>query len=240
MKSIRTILRSIIPTPVLRVLRRIKDEVFNGYARISYSQEGEDLILWRLIDGRATGTYVDVGACHPSRFSNTRLLYEAGWRGVNIDANPDFKELFNRARPGDKNIVCGVGETEEILPFFQFDDPAVNTFDAELARFRWESQGFRQTNIVQMPIRRLSAILNEVVPMQRGIDVLTIDVEGRDMEVLRSNDWNNFRPQIVLVEDLAIALDKVQESEVVIYMSQLNFLLVAKTRNTLIFESRKK
>ena len=54
--------------------------------RYSFSQEGEDLLIDRMFDGQSVGFYVDVGAHHPTRFSNTYLLYLRGWRGINIDA----------------------------------------------------------------------------------------------------------------------------------------------------------
>jgi hypothetical protein len=61
-----------------------------------YSQEGEDLIASRLFPNQSTGFYVDIGAHHPTRFSNTYLLYTKGWRGINIDPLPGSKELFDK------------------------------------------------------------------------------------------------------------------------------------------------
>ena len=67
---------------------------------VSYSQFGEDLALINLIGDR-TGRYLDIGAHHPSRFSNTRLLYERGWSGVNVEANPELISAFEKARARD-------------------------------------------------------------------------------------------------------------------------------------------
>ena len=99
----------------------------------SYSQEGEDRILARLFESSGQGFYVDVGAHHPMRFSNTFLFYRRGWRGVNIDATPGSMRLFDRYRSRDTNIESGVGLTTGVVPFYVFNEPALNTFDRELS-----------------------------------------------------------------------------------------------------------
>jgi hypothetical protein len=55
------------------------------------------------------GFYIDVGAHHPFRYSNTHMLYRRGWRGINIDPIPGAKIAFDRFRPGDINLEMGVG-----------------------------------------------------------------------------------------------------------------------------------
>ena len=52
---------------------------------LSFSQEGEDLILNRFLGKKEKGFYVDIGAHDPKRFSNTNIFYERGWTGINID-----------------------------------------------------------------------------------------------------------------------------------------------------------
>src|SRR5215510_10661697 len=81
-------------TALIDRLRRVRRALPVGYRRTSFSQQGEDLILARLFEGQRRGFYVDVGAHHPRRFSNTFLLYRRGWRGLNIDAAPGSMRLF--------------------------------------------------------------------------------------------------------------------------------------------------
>src|SRR5581483_8094739 len=88
--------------------------------QLVYSQEGEDLLLARLFDGQKKGFYVDVGAHHPFRFSNTYLLYLNGWRGINIDAMPGSMAAFRKLRPRDINIECMVSQDPRPLRFFQY------------------------------------------------------------------------------------------------------------------------
>jgi hypothetical protein len=104
------------------------------YSKPSFSQEGEDRLLDRYFGNRPTGFYIDVGAHHPHRFSNTYLFYMRGWRGINIDAMPDSMKPFRSMRPRDINLEIGVGRTDSVAKFHIFSEPAFNTFDGDLAR----------------------------------------------------------------------------------------------------------
>lgn len=74
-----------------------------------YSQEGEERILERLFKGKTNGFYVDCGANHPIRYSNTYRLYRKGWRGIVIDALPGTEKIYSRIRPRDIVVESGVG-----------------------------------------------------------------------------------------------------------------------------------
>jgi len=93
---LKRIVKAILPKYLIEKLIIIKNNYFDGYALKSYSQEGEDMILRRLFEKQNTGFYVDVGAHHPKRFSNTFFFYKKGWRGINIDAMPNSMSLFNK------------------------------------------------------------------------------------------------------------------------------------------------
>ena len=61
----------------------------------SYSQCGEDLFIEDFFKHKNDGTYLDIGAFNPVKYSNTLLLYQKGWRGTNIDLNQTSIDLFN-------------------------------------------------------------------------------------------------------------------------------------------------
>jgi hypothetical protein len=84
----------------------LRERVAPPFAIRSYSQEGEDRVLAHVLDigRRDPGFYVDVGAHHPQRFSNTYAFYLAGWRGLNIEPRPGSLSLFQRLRPRDINL----------------------------------------------------------------------------------------------------------------------------------------
>ena len=104
----------LVPAPVWRGARRwaarLIDDLLDPYRRTSYSQEGEDLILDRLLRRKPRGYYVDVGAFHPKKFSNTHLFYRRGWSGINIDATPGSMDEFRRVRPRDTNLEIAISD----------------------------------------------------------------------------------------------------------------------------------
>ena len=133
---LKKLLKSILPKSAIEKLIYFKNNNLDGYALKSYSQEGEDMILRRLFEKQQTGFYVDVGAHHPKRFSNTYFFYKKGWRGINIDAMPDSMIPFNKIRPRDINIEKPVSDKKQVLTYYAFNEPALNGFSKELSDTR--------------------------------------------------------------------------------------------------------
>jgi FkbM family methyltransferase len=206
----------------------------------SYSQEGEDRVLAALLLKIRGGTdisdgfYVDVGAHHPFRYSNTCFFYKRGWRGINIDAMPGSMAEFRKQRPRDINVESGIGKQVGTSKFYVFNVPALNTFDEALARARCNDV-WRVTQTLDVPIAPLSEILKQHLPKERTIDFLTVDVEGFDLNVLQSNDWKHYRPSVVLVETLGRSLDDLALDPVAGYMRSLGYVAYSKTVNTTFF-----
>jgi FkbM family methyltransferase len=205
--------------------------------RHSYAQEGEDLILAELFPGKRGGFFVDVGAHHPRRFSNTYHFYRfRGWRGINIDAMPGSMKAFDRRRPDDINLEAAVSDTPATLPFFVFNERALNTFDPELAAERDGFGGYRIVRQIPLQTVTLRSLLEQHLPPGRRIDLLSIDVEGLDGPVLRSNDWDRNRPDVVLVEDNAAkSLLDLAGSETTTYLRDRGYEPVAKTLRTVFY-----
>jgi FkbM family methyltransferase len=215
--------------------RRLAGLVRDPYAVPSYAQEGEDLVLRRLFEDRHTGFFVDVGAHHPRRFSNTYLFYRAGWRGINVEPNPDLTPLFGRERSRDITLELGVSDVPGVLTYYRFNDAALNTFDATLARERDGLRGYRIVGTAEVRVGRLDDILAEHLPAGTSIDFLTVDAEGHDVRVLRSNDWDRFRPEVVLAESLGSSLGDATASPVYTLMERHGYQLFGKTVHTLFF-----
>lgn len=212
----------------------LKNRFFPDYGQTSYSQEGEDILLHRFLTSVETGFYVDVGAHHPKRFSNTYFFYRRGWRGINVDATPGSMGAFKRVRKRDCNIESAVSREEKETPFFMLNDPALNTFDESLIPSRL-SAGYKIVDRKAVRSRRLDNLLDENLPKGQKIHFLTVDVEGYDFEVLQSNDWRRFRPQFVLVECIASNLDEVEKNPLYLFLKGIGYTFCAKTVNTLFF-----
>ena len=219
----------------LIIAKEKKASLSNTYRRLSYSQEGEDLILTRLFGKKNNGFYIDVGAHHPLRFSNTYIFYKRGWSGINIEPNPDALALFNRYRKRDINLSLGANKSDGVLYYFMFNEPALNSFNEALSKERDGMAHYRIVNKKTIKVQRLSKILEENLPDGIKIDFLSIDVEGFDLNVLESNDWVRFRPNCVLVEDKDFNLALANSNPINRFMNKNNYDLFAKTYNTLIY-----
>lgn len=203
-----------------------------------FGQDGEDIILSTLFAGQKTGTYVDVGAHHPYRFSNTYYFYRRGWRGVNIDPDPEFKSLFDKSRPEDVNLQLGISSHAGELDLYIFEDSALNTFSKERADQIVARGKYELTEQAKVKIDTLANVLGKHLP-QTPIDFMSIDVEKQELDVLKSNDWTRFSPRYLLVEILGIDLEDIEQSEVHRFVSAKGYKLIAKTLRTSFYKLQK-
>lgn len=206
----------------------------NMQPSLCYGQDGEDLILDRLLEHQTQGFYVDVGAHHPVRFSNTYLFYRRGWRGINIDAMPGSMKKFERARSRDINIECGVASNAGKLAYYRFNEPALNTFDVIEAQYK-NKPPYKLLDTVEVRVERLDTLLNRHLPTGQQIDFLSVDVEGKDEEVLRSNDWTRYRPRFILAETLRTDILGMTDCPVVQFLLSVGYKPIGKAYNTSFF-----
>jgi FkbM family methyltransferase len=224
---------NVLPRLIDSALRRVRRQ--HPHSSASYAQEGEDLVLARLLEAGKQGFYVDVGAHHPTRFSNTCFFYELGWRGINIEPAPDAVVQFDKLRPRDINLGLGVAEAAGELTYYVFDEAALNTFDQRLKHERETRTPYRVVGTTKIRVDRLDRILQQYLPAGQTIDFMSIDVEGLDLQVLRSNDWSAYRPGFLLVEALEFKLEQAAGHPLHMYMGSVGYELVAKTLNTLFY-----
>lgn len=163
----------------------------------SFSQKGEDLLIERFLEGYK-GMYVDIGANDPHRFSNTKRFYLRGWRGINIEPNPINYKKFQRDRPGDININCGIGTSNRTMTFYVMFPDTLSTFSDHI-RDELVSQGYVNERKLRIPIKPLADVL-DTYSRGKKIDFFSIDTEGYDFNVLQSNDWEKFRPKVICLE----------------------------------------
>ena len=89
--------------------------------------------------------------------------------------------------------------------------------------------------IVNVEVDTLASVLSKHLKSGQKIDFMSIDVEGLDIEVLKSNDWTKFRPSYLLIEDLDFTMLNIHKSELVKYLATLGYEPKAFLRRTLIF-----
>lgn len=216
----------------------------DDYYRVSFSQEGEDLLLLSFFEWKASGFYVDVGAHHPRKYSNTLAFYSRGWSGINIDAMPGSMKPFQATRPRDINLELAISDARRVLTFYEFNEPALNGFDPDTARSRngfvaagrSSDTAFRVVSERQIETVTLADVLDAHLPVGREIDFMNVDVEGLDYAVLASNNWDKYRPTIVLAEDPGVvSLDDLGSSRIVRFLRERGYVPLCKTRLTLFF-----
>jgi FkbM family methyltransferase len=218
------------------LLKYLPVNYFQSY--VSYSQEGEDMVLRSFYEGQKKykGFFVDVGAHHPYRFSNTLYFYKKGWRGINIEPTPGAIKAFKIFRKRDINLNIGISPVKDILTFYCFNEPALNGFSKEISEERNNAAtNYKIIKEVAIQTLPLSEVFDNCLPQGQKIDFLTIDVEGLDLAVLQSNNWQKYKPAYIAVED-RIDFENLSKSEVYSYLKKQGYHLVAKTLRTLFFK----
>jgi FkbM family methyltransferase len=212
-----------------------------AHPRKSYAGFGEDIVLMRLLldmIGKRTGIYVDVGAFHPMYSSNTKLLYDAGWRGVNIEADPHKLAPFNLFRPRDVNI-CAVVDAEEREAEFYFHAGAkygsMAGLDRDNISHTADALG-RSVVSRKVRTRTLASILEEAGVT--GVDFLNIDVEGSEVRVLMSVDLERHRVGLVACEVHGSNIRSILEAPAVRFLESRGYALSAWAPPTVFMQRR--
>lgn len=234
MFAARETLKRIVPRPVVASMHYMRRNWIMRYGTRSYSQEGEDILLNKIFLNRRFGFYVDIGAHHPVQFSNTYLFYARGWHGINIDPLPGTKRLFDRRRPRDITIEIGISSVPGTLPFYEFDNAVLSTFDTA-ERDVSLGRGYHLVRALQIAVDRLDSVLDRHLEGDREIDFMSIDVEGHERDVVASNDWKRFRPKILCLEILHVSIGAVERQELTTYLKTKGYVFFAKIDNTCFF-----
>ena len=135
----RSMVKGLIANLILKFSPKKLKQIFNyeveyrieeklKFSQLSFAQESEDLVLNKIFGNQSNGFFIDIGANHPIRFSNTWFFYKKGWRGINIEPNPDMFKLLEEYRPHDLNLNIGISDVNDTLDYYMFNEPALNTF----------------------------------------------------------------------------------------------------------------
>ena len=188
------------------------------------------MILRRYFGRRKHGFYVDIGAHHPKRFSNTFHFYKRGWNGINIDADMKF---FKHRRLRDINVeaVITPNKVEGMIAVYKYQEPALNTTNYIRVK-ELENEGIKPIKEQFVSASNIEPILKKYSAPQH-IDFLNIDVEGNDYGILTSFPFNKYRPEIILIESWD-GNKKIEK-----FMTENWYKLLAKTLNTEIYVSIK-
>ena len=221
-------------------------KIFLPKIRNSYAQFGEDLILSQYFfqSGIKKPTYLDIGANEPEYISNTYLFYEQGSRGVLIEPNPFLYRKLKKVRPKDicLNVGIGLNEVKE-APFYVFPNHAngLSTFSEADAR-HWETIGMKGVGkisvekLLQMPLVKINTIL-ETYFKDAAPNFISIDVEGLDLQILQSMDFEKYRPEFFCIETLLYDENQngFKNQAIIKFLLEKDYVIYADTRVNTIF-----
>ena len=213
----------------MNLKQKLKEIIYKRY-NISFAKSGEDIQLRKLINNNKPGVYFDIGCWDPIKASNTYYFSLRKWKGICVDPNPELKELYKAIRPNDIFINKGISsQTGEIIEYYMLGEDCKssrNTLDkAFLAKNNLLDKITKTTSIQTI---RLDALISENYSPNERLDFFDIDVEGLDLDVLKTNDWTKYRPKIVLIEsDLSLKNDMI--SEITQYLESVDYSLIGKS-----------
>lgn len=178
---------------------------YNEWFNIYYSQNGEDLVLRSFFPHLDNGFYIDVGAQDPDKFSVTKMFYELGWNGVNIEPQDSYFKLLEKKRPRDINLRVVLASQKGSLTFREYPEATGLSTVSESMMSDYENDHSRLASVTkkyrEYPVEAIT--LKDIFikyASDKTVNFLKIDVEGFEAEVLKGNDWKKFRPQVLCIE----------------------------------------
>ena len=167
------------------------------FPKKTYSMYGEDLIVKKFFKDKQKGYYVDIGCYHPIEGNNTYLLYKKGWNGINIDINQLSIDLFKKARADDLNINIAISNKfKKVKLYYRKKINMLNTIDKKFAKVNFK-KGFNTKTIYS---NSLDSILEKSKYRNKKIDFLNIDIEGNEINALKSFNFKKYKPKLVCIE----------------------------------------
>ena len=205
----------------------------------SFSQEGEDLIISRILNFNKIKSknifYLDIGAGHPIRYSNTLLFYHQNAKGISVDANYENIYLHKFLRPNDLSFNLLLGNSNEVVEYCKFKQPELNTTSQSKVKELAKQNifPFTREKIIQ---KKFDDFLKHELKDSLGkINFLNIDIEGGELELIKLIDWNKFRPNIICIEIISNNFDEIFESEIYKLILLQEYKLFSKLYNSVIF-----
>jgi FkbM family methyltransferase len=218
-----------------RAMRRTFDFAI---PQVSYSQAGEDVVVDSLLQGVGIiqPTYLELGTNHPKFGNNTYKFYRRGCHGVLVEADPSLIFRIRRTRPRDivLNVGVGVGD-QRSMKFYVFPCSAHNTFDGQEALARDRSENMRIKAILDIPLQTVNAIIAK--HFSRVPDFLSIDVEGFDLAVLKSLDFEKHPIPIICAETCLFSENHIKQKDhaIEIFLATKGYFVYADTYINTIF-----
>ena len=164
---------------------------------LSYTQNLEDYHLSLAFAGQERGFYIDVGAGHPVADNVSLWFYERGWSGIVAEPIAELADLYKKIRPRDTLYQGLIGRSVGEVAFFHVN--RLHGFSTTIELHADVAKEFgADYQRLTLPMLTLEKLCDQYQVQQ--IDFLKIDVEGAESDVLAGNDFNRFRPKVIVAE----------------------------------------
>jgi FkbM family methyltransferase len=211
------------------------------HSSTTFSIEAEDLlverIFYQLLGNRSdrNGLYVDLGAFDPIQHSNTYRLYKRGWRGINVEANPEAKRKFSAIRPLDTTLNVAIGPDGQTGKYLCFDEPLLNGFLDQAAIDHHLARGHCIISEHSVEFVSINCLLKRHMPRRR-VDFLNIDIEGMEHFILSEWDFSQWLPSVIAIEIHGFyGVTEISETPVANLLKERGYTFVSRLWHTSIF-----
>ncbi len=209
----------------------------------SYSQSGEDLIVQYILKNVKNKcddiSYLDIGANHPILLSNTYLFYKNNVNsyGVLVEPNSSLIPSIKRLRPKDTVLNVGVSPdgNEGLMKFYMSESHVLSTFSEE-EKISYEKMGHEIVDEIDVKVVEINKLVEKYFN-GRSLDVLSLDVEGLDLQILKQFDFNKKRPKIIIVETIIHRplLEQSKNDDIISHLLSKDYFIYADTYINTIF-----
>lgn len=228
---------------ISRIIRKLRADIdiLLGKAKYSYSQFGEDLIVDSFFSmglQKSNPTYLDIGTNSPVVGNNTYIFYLRKCKGVCVEPDIHLYKKIIAKRPNDTvlNVGAGVNDIKEGV-FYYFPEPYTgwNTFSKTEAEQKKSQTGIAYKEDKVVPFVNINDIISghfDTCP-----DFVSVDVEGLDFEIIKSLDFDKYRPSVFCIETMEFNNMKLgkKNTQVATYLEEKGYVAYADTYVNTIF-----
>lgn len=211
--------------------------------RTHYSQMGEDIIIESIFRKmkKYDFSYIDIGANDPIIFSNTYYFYKKyKVKGCLIEPDSVLCKKLKKKRTRDICLNVGLGSKCDNLDFYVFDCDPLNTFSKEEAE-KIKSYGtYHLKKIEKVKVIKFNDVVKKYFN-DKTPELISLDTEGVEMDILRSIDFDKYRPVIFCIEtwDYNEKTGGSKDLEIIDFMTKKGYEIYADTHlNTIFLDSK--
>jgi len=228
------------------MLVALKDKIKNliykivplPYVNETFSQSGEDCCVDFIFSQLKieNPSYLELGVYKAKSASNTYRFYKNGSAGVLVEADQSLISEIKKTRPNDVVLNIGVGfDGREEADFYVFEERAHSTFNKAEAEYRKENGSFKLLKIEKVKLKNINTILSE--NFKTYPHFMSIDIEGLDLEVLKSLDFNKFPIPVICAETCTYSETHIKPKDKTIqeFMLTVGYFVYADTYINTIF-----